>query len=68
MFAVSVYVDNVYEKKFLKYLFWVIWYPFIYWMINALTVTVAVPKALLKKKGAKAVWESPDRGLDKLKL
>ena len=68
MFAVSVYVDNVYEKKFFRYLFWVIWYPFIYWMINALTVTVAVPKALLKKKGAKAVWESPDRGFDKLKL
>lgn len=65
-FAVSVYVDNVYDKKFFRYLFWVIWYPFIYWMINALTVTVAVPKALLKKKGTKAVWKSSDRGLDRL--
>jgi biofilm PGA synthesis N-glycosyltransferase PgaC len=61
-----MYVDNSYEKKFLRYLFWVIWYPFVYWMINALTIVVAVPKALFRKKGAKAVWKSPDRGFDKL--
>ena len=65
-FSVSMYVDNSYEKKFLRYLFWVIWYPFVYWMINALTIVVAVPKALFRKKGAKAVWKSPDRGFDKL--
>ncbi len=65
-FSVSLYVDNAYDKKFLKYLFWVIWYPFIYWMISALAIVVAVPKALLKKRGAKAVWKSPDRGFDKL--
>ena len=62
-FAVSMYMDNVYEKRFFKYIFWVIWYPFIYWMINALTVVVAVPKAVVKRKGKKAVWKSPDRGL-----
>jgi len=65
-FGVSMYIDNVYEKKFFRYLFWVIWYPFVYWIINALTITVAVPKALLKKKGTRAVWKSPDRGLDRL--
>jgi len=65
-FSVSIYVDNAYEKKFLKYLFWVIWYPFIYWAISALAIVVAVPKALLRKRGAKAVWKSPDRGFDKL--
>lgn len=67
-FSVSMYVDNAYEKKFLKYLFWVIWYPFLYWAISAFAVVVAVPKALLRKKGSKAVWESPDRGFDKLKI
>jgi len=65
-FSVSMYVDNAYEKKFLKYLFWVIWYPFIYWIISALAIVVAVPKALLRRRGAKAVWKSPDRGFDKL--
>jgi len=43
-----------------------IWYSFVYWIINALTITVAFPKALLKKKGTRAVWKSSDRGLDRL--
>ena len=62
-FAVSVIIDRTYDKKMFKYLFWVIWYPFMYWMISSLTVLVATPKALLKKKGVRAVWKSPDRGL-----
>jgi biofilm PGA synthesis N-glycosyltransferase PgaC len=63
-FAVSMHIDNLYEKRFFKYLFWVIWYPFIYWMISAVTVVTALPRALLKRKGTRAVWKSPDRGLD----
>lgn len=65
-FAVSLSMDRAYDKKMFRYLFWVIWYPFAYWTINALTLTVAVPKALLKKKGTRAVWLSPDRGIDRL--
>lgn len=62
-FCVSAYIDHFYDKKLFKYLFWVIWYPFIYWMISAMTVVIATPKALLKKEGTRAVWKSPDRGL-----
>ncbi len=65
-FAVSLSMDHAYDKKMFRYLFWVIWYPFAYWTINALTLAVAVPKALLKKKGTRAVWLSPDRGIDRL--
>ena len=65
-FFVSLYVDRVYEEKMFRYLFWVIWYPFMYWMISSLTVIVAAPKALFKKKGTRAVWRSPDRGIDRL--
>ncbi|MFQ5585726.1 MAG: poly-beta-1,6-N-acetyl-D-glucosamine synthase [Thermodesulfobacteriota bacterium] len=65
-FMVSLYVDHKYEKKFLKYLFWVIWYPFIYWIINALTIVVAFPKCIFEKKKGPATWESPDRGIDDL--
>jgi poly-beta-1,6-N-acetyl-D-glucosamine synthase len=65
-FTVSLYVDRNYEKKIGRYLFWVIWYPFMYWMISSLTVLFATPKALFKKKGQRAVWKSPDRGLQKL--
>jgi biofilm PGA synthesis N-glycosyltransferase PgaC len=64
-FVVSLFVDHIYEKRMVRYLFWVIWYPFMYWMISSLTVLVGAPKALLKKKGTKAVWQSPDRGISK---
>jgi biofilm PGA synthesis N-glycosyltransferase PgaC len=62
-FLVSLYLDRTYEQKMFKYLFWVIWYPFMYWMISSLTLLFAAPKALLKKKGTRAIWKSPDRGL-----
>lgn len=63
-FSVSLFVDRHYEKKMLRYLFWVVWYPFAYWMISSLTVIWAAPRALFKKKGVRAVWTSPDRGLE----
>ncbi len=62
-FAASICIDRKYERGLLKYYFWVIWYPFCYWIINALTVVVGLPKTLLKKGNTKAVWESPDRGI-----
>nr|MBC8413544.1 hypothetical protein [bacterium] len=65
-FALSLYIDSHYDKRIFRYLFWVIWYPFVYWMINAFAVVIAVPKALLKKKGTRAIWTSPDRGIETL--
>jgi biofilm PGA synthesis N-glycosyltransferase PgaC len=65
-FSLSIYVDSFYDKKMFRYLFWVVWYPFAYWIINAVAIIVAVPKALLKRKGTRAVWLSPDRGIDKV--
>lgn len=65
-FTLSLFIDSRYDKRIFRYLFWVVWYPFVYWMINAVAVVIAVPKALLKKKGTRAVWVSPDRGLEKI--
>lgn len=65
-FTLSLFLERNYDKGLFRYVFWVIWYPFIYWMIMALTAIVAVPRAVFKKKGESAVWVSPDRGLDKL--
>lgn len=64
-FAVSAYIDRIYDKNLIRHLFWVIWYPFLYWMIGALTVVVALPKTIFRKKGTRAIWVSPDRGIDK---
>lgn len=65
-FTVSLLIERKYDRGLVRYIFWVIWYPFIYWMILAVTAVLAVPRAVFKKKGESAVWVSPDRGLDKL--
>ena len=64
-FLVSLLIERHYEKSILKYYFWVIWYPFCYWFINAITIVYATPRALLKPRGQRAIWKSPDRGLTK---
>jgi len=65
MFLISLALDSEYEKNMLKYLFWVIWYPMIYWILSASTVAVAFAKIMLRKKGVlgQGTWESPDRGI-----
>jgi biofilm PGA synthesis N-glycosyltransferase PgaC len=62
-FGISLGVDSRYEPKFGKYYYWMIWYPMVYWALHTAATVVAVPKALLKKRGTRAVWVSPDRGV-----
>ncbi len=62
-FAVSFYIDGRYEKGLGRLYYWMIWYPLVYWLINLLTLVVAVPKALLRPRGKRATWVSPDRGV-----
>ena len=62
-FAVSFYIDGRYEKGLGKLYYWMLWYPLVYWLINMLTLAVAVPRALLRPRGRPATWVSPDRGV-----
>ena len=62
-FAVSLFIDSRYEKGIGKIYFWIIWYPLVYWIISVLTTVFGVIKVLTKKKGRRAVWVSPDRGV-----
>lgn len=62
-FVIGFYLDSRYEKGLWKNIFWMIWYPLAYWLIIASTTFVGLPKALLKKRGQRAVWVSPDRGV-----
>ena len=61
--AVSIFLDYKYDVGLWKMYFWMIWYPLLYWMINMLTIIVAVPRILLRNNDQRAVWVSPDRGL-----
>lgn len=62
-FLVGFYLDSRYEKGLWKNFFWVVWYPFAYWLIVATTTFIGFPKALFNKRGQRAVWVSPDRGI-----
>jgi poly-beta-1,6-N-acetyl-D-glucosamine synthase len=62
-FAVSLAIDGRYEGGMGRYYYWMVWYPIAFWVINMVTTVAAVPKAIAKRRGARAVWVSPDRGL-----
>ena len=62
-FLISLIIDSRYESNTLgRYYYWMIWYPMVYWSIQAAASCVALPKAIRKRRGKRAVWVSPDRG------
>ena len=62
-FLISMVIDRRYEQRLGRQFFWIIWYPLAYWLLGMLTTVVALPTALRKRRGTRAVWESPDRGI-----
>ena len=59
----SLYIDSRYERDLLRYGLSCIWYPYIYWLLNTVTLLVGIPKAIFRNKSKFAVWTSPDRGV-----
>jgi biofilm PGA synthesis N-glycosyltransferase PgaC len=62
-FVVGLVLDSRYEQGLGRYLYVMIWYPLAFWIINLLTMVTGLPKALLKKRGERAVWSGTDRGI-----
>jgi len=62
-FAVSMVIDSRYDRRFGKIYFWIIWYPMAFWLINIFTTSVGFPRAVMKPRGKRARWKSPDRGV-----
>lgn len=62
-FAVSLKIDGRYEQGLGRGYYWMVWYPLVFWTINLFTSIVGLPKALLKRRGTRAIWVSPDRGV-----
>lgn len=60
--AVSVHLDRRFEEHLLTSIFWVIWYPLVFWMLQTATAVVGVPRALLRPRHVRGTWISPDRG------
>jgi len=63
---VALAFESKFEKGIFRYIFWFIWYPIIYWLLSATATVAGLPLAIFKRKGTKAIWESPDRGLHTL--
>ncbi len=62
-FAISKWMDSRYEPALAKNYFWMIWYPFVFWLITITASIVAFPKVLKLGTGQRARWVSPDRGI-----
>jgi len=62
-FAVALLIDSRFERGIGRVYYWMIWYPVVYWLLNVLTAVVAAPRAIRKRRGTRATWVSPDRGL-----
>lgn len=61
--ATSLFLDSHYDRGLWRQYYWMIWYPLAYWTLNVFTTVVAVPRALLRQRGRRARWRSPDRGV-----
>lgn len=62
-FAISIGIDRRYEPGVGRTYYWLIWYPVAYWLLSFLTTVVAVPATIFGRRGSRAVWTSPDRGV-----
>jgi biofilm PGA synthesis N-glycosyltransferase PgaC len=61
--TVSVFLDWRFERGLLRSLFWVIWYPLVFWLLQTFTSAVGAPRAMLRGKAERGTWVSPDRGV-----
>lgn len=62
-FLVSTLIERRYERGLARSLFWIIWYPLAFWMINFLTTLYSFPAVMLRIRRHRARWVSPDRGI-----
>lgn len=62
-FAVGLGLDSYYEKRgLMRYLFWAIWYPALYWIISAATTVAAIYVGIKNmSKSRTGLWNSPGR-------
>jgi biofilm PGA synthesis N-glycosyltransferase PgaC len=62
-FAFSTWLDRRHDRALGRNLFWMIWFPVVFWVIGCAATVAAYPKVLARGRGARARWVSPDRGI-----
>jgi len=61
--VVSVSLDNRFEQRVGRELFWVVWYPLLFWFLQMGTAVFGLPRAFWRMRFPKGTWTSPDRGV-----
>lgn len=61
--SVSSALDESYEEKMSGALFYIVWYPLLFWILQATTAVVGFPRAIWRSKKTQGRWKSPDRGI-----
>ena len=61
--TVGLALERRFEKGLLRTILWLSWYPIFFWMLQAMTAVVAVPKAIKSIYSPEGRWTSPDRGI-----
>ena len=61
--VVALSLDRRYEKNSFRSLYWLIWYPLLFWVLQAVTAVVGFVRACVRPSGDRGRWISPDRGL-----
>lgn len=62
-FLTAMVLDSRYDKTLVSNSLWAIWYPLVYWYVNAFVVLISIPATIFNKRDGYATWSSPDRGL-----
>ncbi len=62
-FGFSLWLDRPYDRGLGRNFYWMIWYPVAFWVLTMATSVVALPLVLLRRRGLRARWVSPDRGV-----
>ncbi|ROR24919.1 biofilm PGA synthesis N-glycosyltransferase PgaC [Comamonas sp. BIGb0124] len=60
---VSLVIDRHYDRDLLRYYAWTVWYPIAFWLISMFCTVVALPIMVMRRRGRRAIWTSPDRGV-----
>jgi len=63
-FSISLLIDRRYEPKLIRAMYWIIWYPLVYWMLSLFTTLFGFVNVTLRgHRHLRARWISPDRGI-----
>jgi poly-beta-1,6-N-acetyl-D-glucosamine synthase len=62
MAIIGAWLDRRYDDTSGQSLFWMVWYPLGFWMMQMATAIVGLPRAIRRPLDARGTWVSPDRG------